>query len=97
MVGAGVPVHVPFVAVSTWPTVVVPLIVGTPVLAGSAPAAAIAADWIVVADAVPATFVPVTTARMVVPTSPATSTYVLAVAPPMLAQLAPAASQRCHW
>src|SRR4051794_41405429 len=45
----------------------------------------------------PPAFVAVTTTRTVLPTSTGTRSYVAAVAPVMSAQLAPAASQRCHW
>ena len=44
----------------------------------------------------PFAFVAVTTTRIVFPTSAATSVYVLAVAPLIAAQFAPALSQRCH-
>ena len=50
-----------------------------------------------VTDALPDAFVPVSTTRMVAPASPLASTYVVAVAPEISAQLLPAASQRCHW
>ena len=39
----------------------------------------------------------VTCNRIVEPTSPASSTYVVPVAPPITTQFAPPASQRCHW
>jgi hypothetical protein len=44
----------------------------------------------------PTEFEPVTTTRMVKPTSAAVRTYLSAVAPAISAQLAPAASQRRH-
>src|SRR5438034_10378841 len=55
------------------------------------------AVWADVADVEPAEFVAVTTTRIVEPTSAETSAYVVAVAPPMSAQLAPPESQRRHW
>jgi hypothetical protein len=47
------------------------------------------------AEEEPALFEPVTTTRIVEPTSAATKAYVLPVAP-ISAQLAPPESQRCH-
>ena len=63
----GVPVHVPWSAVSVWPWRVVPEIDGSVVFAGAT--ASTRAVWVVVAAAVPAEFVAVTTARMVAATS----------------------------
>ena len=92
---AGVPVHVPFDAVSVWPSRAVPEIVGGAVFTGGLPATTpVCAE---VALALPPAFVPVTTTRSVPPTSPATCVYVEAVAPAMSAQAAPAALQRRHW
>jgi hypothetical protein len=48
------------------------------------------------ADDEPALFEPVTTTRIVEPTSADTSVYVLPVAPAMSTQLAPPESQRRH-
>ena len=53
--------------------------------------------WAESADAEPATFEAVTRTRTVWPWSAVTSVYELAVAVLMLAQLAPAVSQRRHW
>jgi hypothetical protein len=63
----GVPVHVPVVELSVWPSSGVPLITGRAVLTGGA--AATTAVCEVVALALPAAFVPVTTTRIVEPTS----------------------------
>jgi hypothetical protein len=91
-----VPVHVPTSALSVCPTCVVPLIDGNTVFDGATAAAVttpVAADE---ADDEPALFEPVTTTRIVEPTSAATKAYVLPVAPLMSAQLAPPESQRRH-
>ncbi len=65
----GVPVQVPAVALATWPSRSVPLIDGATVFAGAAAVTtAVCAD---VALALPPAFVPVTTTRMVWPTSAA--------------------------
>jgi hypothetical protein len=56
--------------------------------------------WSLLAEALPAAFVPVTATRIVEAgevTSTCWTTYVDAVAPAMSAQFAPAASQRRHW
>lgn len=91
------PVHVPVLAVSTAPTLVVPEMVGADTLDGGTGAEAIAAVCADTAVAEPARFVPVTATRIVVPTSAATSVYVCPVAPAMSAQLPPPLSQRRHW
>jgi hypothetical protein len=93
------PVHVPFAAVSVDPSLAVPEIVGSTEFAGAAP-------WITAVCALVAAtaahpdqhvFVPVTTTRIVLEMSAATSRYVLAVAPTMSTQLAPRLSHRRHW
>src|SRR5207253_1916670 len=48
-------------------------------------------------DVEPLPLLAVTTTRIVPPTSPEVTTYDAAVAPAMLAHIAPAESQRCHW
>ena len=63
------PVHVPGEAVSVCPTVGVPEIVGGPVLAGRAPAAAITRVCAEVAVAGPSVFFACTRTRIVLPTS----------------------------
>jgi hypothetical protein len=50
-----------------------------------------------VAGVVPQMEVALTVARIVLPESAATRVYELAVAEPIVAQLAPAPSQRDHW
>src|SRR3982075_56784 len=63
----GVPVQVPVPAVSSWPSLRIPVIVGTAVFtSGIAATRPVAAD---VAEAEPAEFVAVTTTLSVVPTS----------------------------
>ena len=61
------PVQVPVVAVRVCPSVVVPVIAGRTVLAGGSSVITTVAP--VVEDVVPATFVAVTTPRIVEPTS----------------------------
>ena len=63
----GVPVQVPLPAVSVWPSFAVPLIVGATVLTGAV--GATTPVWAAVADELPPAFVPVTTTRIVPPTS----------------------------
>ena len=72
------------------------MIVGNEVFAGrvGTGTTAVCAD---VAAEEPALFEAVTTTRIVAPPSAATKVYVLPVAPPMSAQLAPAELQRRHW
>ncbi|HVP03109.1 MAG TPA: hypothetical protein VMT10_11110 [Solirubrobacteraceae bacterium] len=72
-----------------------PLTTGSAVFAGGAGAtSAVCAE---VALAEPATLVPVTTTRIVEPTSAGTAVYVDAVAPAMSAHEAPELSHRRHW
>ena len=72
-----------------------PLTTGAAVLVGGPGAiTAVAGE---VAGVEPFPFVAVTTTRIVPPTSAPANVYVLAVAPEMSEQLAPAASQRRHW
>jgi hypothetical protein len=63
----GVPVQVPLLAVSVWPSAGVPEIVGRTVLTGGA--ALTVEVCTLVALELPATLVPVTTTRIVAPTS----------------------------
>ena len=63
----GVPVHVPWSAVSVCPSVGVPLIAGSPVANGAAALVGLVA--VLVAGTAPAAFVAVTTSRSVAPTS----------------------------
>jgi hypothetical protein len=90
------PLQLPVLALSVWPTTALPLIVGSAVFAGEVPVATTPV-WADVADVEPATFVAVTTTRIVAPASADCSAYELAVAPLMLTQFAPAESQRRHW
>ena len=95
-----VPLHAPGLAVSVCPTVAVPEIVGGDVLPGGDDAGCttgVAAD---VAVAAPAELVAVTATRKVSPTSSLVAAYVELVelmGAGGTAQLAPLASQRCHW
>ena len=66
------PVQVPVVAVSVWPSFAVPLIVGATVLTGGA--AVITAVWALVALLLPTPLVAVTVRRSVLPTSVAVRT-----------------------
>ena len=91
----GVPSHVPWLSVSAEPCWVVPERAGAAVTNGAR--AAMTAVCGAVPVAVPAVFVPVTTTRIVEPTSDAVSVYVEAVADGMSAHEAPAALQRRHW
>ena len=61
---------------------------------GSATVSVLGAE---VAVSSPATLVPVTSTRIVDPTSAGVRSYVSSVAPAIGTQLAPAASQRSHW
>jgi hypothetical protein len=63
-VGAGVPVHVPFVVVKVCPATAVPETTGATVFAGATATAAVEFEF---ADEDPAEFVPVTTHRIVSP------------------------------
>ena len=65
----GVPVQVPGVRVSCWPTVAVPVIAGGVWLAGGVVVAAMTAVGVVVAGRVPAVLVAVTVAVRVEPMS----------------------------
>src|SRR5689334_14747848 len=88
LIGA-VPLQVPGDAVSTCPSVGVPETVGGLVFEGGTAGAemtAVAEDG---ADAFPATFVAVTTTRIVDPTSADVRTYVCDDAPAMLVQVDP--------
>ena len=91
----GVPVQVPRSTVSVSPSRAVPPTVGATVFAGATGSTRPAAPD--VADVDPAVFVAVTITRVVVPTSAGVSLYVVAVAPAMSAQFAPAVSHRRHW
>ena len=74
--------HVPVVALTVSPNIVVPLIVGVGVAARSPMAtAAVAADSLV--TLVNPVLLPVTLTVMALPTSPATGVYADAVAPAM--------------
>ncbi len=95
-----VPVHVPWLAVSVWPTAAWPLIVGGWVLGGpcAAVTAAVAFEAAVFG---PSAFAAVTRNRNRNPTSPAPTTYAVVEAPPMTAQSEPSAAppsapQRTH-
>jgi hypothetical protein len=93
-----VPVQVPVEAVSVWPCCGVPLMAGSAVFAGATPVTA--EVWLLVAEALPAGLVAVTTTRIVEAgevTSAFCTTYVELVAPEMSTQLAPDALQRRHW
>src|SRR4051812_10953638 len=71
-----------------------PVPLGQPVLlVGVVPITPVGTD---VDVSLPSAFVAVTTERSVEPPSAFLSTYVLAVAPLIAAQLAPFSSQRCH-
>ena len=74
-------------------TAAVPVPLGQPVAGAALATTAVGTD---VALAAPALSVAVTFTRTVTPASAFVSTYVLAVAPLMAAQLAPFALQRCH-
>jgi hypothetical protein len=94
-VNGAVPDHEPGDPVKTWPATALPEIVGGDEFAGGdAPTTAVGAD---VAVLEPALFDAVTTTRIVDPTSAADAAYDEPVAPGVAAQLAPPASQRCHW
>src|SRR5580765_424316 len=73
-------------------TLTAPVPLGQPV-AAVVPTTAVGTD---VPESLPSVFVAVTTERSVEPPSAFLSTYVLAVAPLIAAQLAPFSSQRCH-
>jgi hypothetical protein len=90
----GVPVQVPVVEVSSWPSFAVPETAGKPELTGGV--AAIAAVVLLVAGVEPPLFVAVTTTRILDATSAEVRVYVVAVAPAMSMQLDPALSHRCH-
>jgi len=92
----GAPSHEPVPAVRSCPSWGAPETVGGDVLVG-APAAATTLVGAETADAVPAAFRTLSFTRSVVPTSIAVIAYDSAAAPAMLAQFAPATSQRCHW
>jgi len=70
---------------------------GGATVGGGAGAGATTEVALLVADAEPAVFVAVTATRSALPTSVVPSTYVAAVAPAIVAQFAPALSQRRHW
>ena len=89
------PAHVPSVVTSAWPSVGVPVTVGGTLLTGAAPetTTAVTAEGL---SEVPPASVAVATTRSVLPTSAEVGTYVVAVAPAMLAHAVPASLQRCH-
>jgi hypothetical protein len=93
-----VPLQLPLVAVSVWPSSAVPEIDGAAVFCGAAGATAgtarVASD---VDDVCPAAFAAVTATRSRWPTSAAWTVYVWPVALAMLVQLAPFASHCSHW
>ena len=91
------PVHVPWASVSTCPLLAVPEIVGATVLTGEPAAPATTPVGEESALLAPAEFVAVTLTRSVEPESAAWTAYVCAVAPLIVAQLAPLELQRCHW
>src|SRR5690349_15478454 len=90
-----VPVHTPGSADNVCPACAVPLIAGNDVLLGATGAGATTSVGSELALLEPALFVAVTTTRIVEPTSADTAVYVFDVAPLMLPQLLPFASQRC--
>jgi hypothetical protein len=92
-----VPVQVPVEAVSVCPSWSVPLTVGGTVFAGALPIEAMAAVGSDVAALEPAAFDAVTRILNVLPTSADPVLNCPLVAPAISAQLAPLASQRCHW
>src|SRR5258707_13953800 len=85
-VGVGEPVQVPSLPVRTCPTDAVPVIDGRTVFAGGTVITAVAADSAVGELTV---VVALALTRMVWPASPAATTYVERVAPPMAGQLGP--------
>jgi hypothetical protein len=91
-----VPDQEPASALSVCASCAVPLIDGGDVFDGATAAAVTIPVAAEEADDEPALFEPVTTTRIVEPTSAATKVYVPPVAPPMSAQLAPPESQRRH-
>jgi hypothetical protein len=90
----GVPVQLPSVALSVCPSRAVPLTTGGALLAGGA--AATTALGALLTVAVPPPLRAVTSTRSVLPTSPAPSAYVAAVAFATAAHAFPAESQRSH-
>ena len=88
------PLQVPSPAVSVWPAPAVPEIAGATTETGGA---ASIGPTVVDGTEVCSPLSPVTITRTVEPTSSEPSVYVASVAPEMSTQLAPAASQRCHW
>jgi hypothetical protein len=90
-----VPLQLPLVAMSVWPSWGVPDTVGGEVSAGGVGWTTGVGDD--VAGALPALFDAVTTTSSVPATSALATVYVGAVATAMSAQLAPFESQRCHW
>src|SRR5919201_4303929 len=89
------PVHVPFVAKSNEPLVVVPEIEGRNVFTGAVPASTAVASG--TAGPVPKLFVAVTATRRREPISSEVGVYVVKVAAAMSLQFAPFESQRRHW
>ena len=87
--------HVPFAAVSVWPEVELPEIVGSAVAAGGGggETTGVGREAAVLEPPAP---IAVTVTRNVEPTSPAATAYAEAVAPVMSPQPPPVASQRCH-
>ncbi len=82
----------PWLAVSVEPTVAVPVIAGSVVLAGGATTTAVG---VVLTEFDPAELVAVTTTTSVVPMSLEVTVYVELVSE-LLVQFAPAESQVCH-
>jgi hypothetical protein len=70
--GAGNALHVPGAEVSSWPTLIVPLIVGSELFEGARGGGTTTAVSTLVAALAPDALVPVTTTRIVPPTSPLT-------------------------
>jgi hypothetical protein len=87
--------HVPVEAESVFPAAATPEITGAALAAGTGTTTLEIAEG-AEGDA-PFTFVALTVERTTSPASALVREYVEAVAPGMLAQLAPLGRQRCHW